>query len=119
MGVILFAYQLFQIKSGKDKRISDTRLLPIHLYDLFGDIYPYHVIGSMSKSKLKLPRAPLPLNISVWDFPGGVVVGNLPSSAGDMGSTPGWGTKIPHAAGQVSPRATTAEPVRSELAHCN
>ena len=47
------------------------------------------------------------------DFPGGVVVKNLPSNAGDTGSTPGWGTKIPHAAGQLSPRATTTEPVRS------
>ena len=28
----------------------------------------------------------------------------LPSNAGDVGSIPGWGTKIPHAAGQLSPR---------------
>ena len=32
-----------------------------------------------------------------WDFPGGPVVKNLPSSAGDVGSIPGQGTKIPHA----------------------
>lgn len=31
-----------------------------------------------------------------------------------MGSIFGWGTKIPHAAGQVSPRATTSEPVYSQ-----
>ena len=40
------------------------------------------------------------------DFPGGPVVKNPPYSAGDMGSIPGQGTKIPHAAGQLSPRAT-------------
>ena len=34
------------------------------------------------------------------DFPGCPVVKNLPSSAGDVGSIPGWGTKIPHAVRQ-------------------
>ena len=27
-------------------------------------------------------------------FPGGTVVKTLPSNAGDMGSIPGWGTKL-------------------------
>ena len=31
------------------------------------------------------------------DFPGGTVIRNSPSNAGDMGSIPGQGTKIPHA----------------------
>ena len=31
-------------------------------------------------------------------IPGGPVIKNLPSNAGDMGSIPGWGTKISHAA---------------------
>ena len=35
------------------------------------------------------------------------VVKNLPCNAGDVGSIPGQGTKIPHAAGQLSPWATT------------
>ena len=48
------------------------------------------------------------------DFPGGPVVKNLPSNAGDEGLISGWGTKIPHAAGQLSPRATT-----TELTHLN
>ena len=43
------------------------------------------------------------------DFPGGPVVKNPPSNAGDVGSIPGRGTKIPRATGQVSPRATTIE----------
>ena len=47
---------------------------------------------------------------TLWgDFPGGPEVKNPPSSAGDMGSIPGRGTKIPHATGQLSPRATTRE----------
>ena len=40
---------------------------------------------------------------SLRDFPGGPVVKNPPSNAGDMGSAPGQGTKIPHATGQLSP----------------
>ena len=43
------------------------------------------------------------------DFPGGPVVENPPSNAGDAGSIPGWGTKIPHAIRQLSPCAL--EPV--------
>ena len=41
------------------------------------------------------------------DFPGGKVVNNLPSNAGDSGSIPGWGTKIPHTTGKLSRRAAT------------
>ena len=59
------------------------------------------------------------LNFHSRDFPGGPVVKNLPSKAGDTGSIPGWGTKIPHATGQLNPapqllslRATTTEPAR-------
>ena len=46
------------------------------------------------------------------DFPGGPVVKNPPSNAGDVGSIPGQGIKIPHAVGQLSLRATTAELAR-------
>ena len=46
------------------------------------------------------------------DFPGSPVVKNLPSNAGDVGSIPGQGTKIPHAAGQRNPLATTIELAR-------
>ena len=38
------------------------------------------------------------------------MVKNPPSNAGDVGSIPGERTKIPYAAGQLSPRATTTEP---------
>ena len=36
------------------------------------------------------------------DFLGGPVVKNLPCNAGDMGSIPGYGTKIPYAMEQLS-----------------
>ena len=45
-----------------------------------------------------------------WDFPGDPVVQNPPSHAGGAGLIPARGTKIPHASGQLSPRATTTEP---------
>ena len=41
------------------------------------------------------------------DFSSGPVVRNLPCIAGDTGLIPGWGTKIPHVAEQLSPSATT------------
>ena len=50
------------------------------------------------------------LEPSYRDFPFGPVVKNLPSNAEDTGSIPGRGTKIPHATGQLSPRATSTEP---------
>jgi len=43
------------------------------------------------------------------EFPDGPVVKNLPFNAGDMGSVSAWGTKIPHATGQLSPCSTTRE----------
>ena len=48
------------------------------------------------------------------DFPGGPVVKYPPFNAGDAGLIPGQGTKIPRAAGQLSPHATT-----TELEHLN
>ena len=44
-----------------------------------------------------------------WDFPGSPVVKSLSSNAGDTGSIPGQGTKIPHAAGQLIPSDRTRE----------
>ena len=40
------------------------------------------------------------------DFPGGPEIKKVPCNAGDMGSIPGQGTKIPYAMGQLSPCAT-------------
>ena len=47
--------------------------------------------------------------MSLWSIPGGLVIKNLPSNAGDMGSVPGEGPKIPPAARQLNPRAATTE----------
>ena len=41
------------------------------------------------------------------------MVKNLPSNAGNTGLIPGWETKIPHAAGQLSLLAAATEPVHS------
>ena len=43
------------------------------------------------------------------DLPGGPVVKNPPWNAGDEGSIPDQGTKIPHAVGQLSLCATITE----------
>ena len=45
------------------------------------------------------------------DFPGGTVVKNPPCSAGHSGSNPGLGTKIPHAAEQLSLHTAAVEPM--------
>ena len=37
------------------------------------------------------------------------MVKHLPCSAGDVGSIPGWGTKMPHAAEKLSLWATARE----------
>ena len=43
-------------------------------------------------------------------FPGGPVVKNPPSNAGDAGSIPGRGNKIPRDTGQVSLHALQLRP---------
>ena len=43
------------------------------------------------------------------------MVKNLPSNARDMGSIPVWGTKIPHAAGQLSFHAATKTQLRQKI----
>ena len=48
-----------------------------------------------------------PLFSFLGNFSGGAVVENLPANAGDTGSTPGRGTKIPYASGQLSQCPTT------------
>ena len=60
-----------------------------------------------------MSRKGIQLNSVGGDFPGGPVVGNPSCGAGNVGSVPGWGTKIPHAAEQLSPHPTTTEPACS------
>ena len=42
-------------------------------------------------------RKEIKKNKELRNFPGGLVVKNSLSSAGGVGSIPGWGAKIPHA----------------------
>ena len=49
--------------------------------------------------------------VKIWDFPGGPVVENSPTNAGDMPSIPGLGTNILHTEGLLSLCAATVEPV--------
>ena len=65
----------------------------------------YHLFKTNLKFSVKLQHT----KISYRDFLSGPVVKNLPSNAGDLGSIPGRGTKIPHAKGQLSPCTTTTE----------
>ena len=44
------------------------------------------------------------------NFPGGLAVENPPANTGDTGLTPGPGTKITHAEGQLGPCGKTTEP---------
>ena len=50
------------------------------------------------------------INQEMRGFPGGAVVKNLPANAGDTGSRPG-SERSQHAVQQLSPCATTTEPV--------
>ena len=43
------------------------------------------------------------------------MVQNLPYSAGDAGSIPGWGTKIPYALEQLNPRGLELLDTTGEL----
>ena len=54
-----------------------------------------------SKNSLKYPSYKIETR---GDFPGSPVVKNPPCNAGDTDSIPGGGTKIPHAAEQLSPQ---------------
>ena len=74
---------------------------------------PKEIIPNISRSlKVKINSVIFILFIKVKHqryFPGGPVVKNPPSNAGDMSLIPGQGTKIPHAPGQLSPRAAATE----------
>ena len=87
----------------------------------YAEIYP-PCFPSISYEFVKICHLPSPIPGSVWDrkvmtvcalkkwkVPGDPLVKNLPSNAGDTGSMPGWGTKIPHALWPLSPCATTRE----------
>ena len=59
----------------------------------------------MSKVNTSNPSVESCKDGALGDFSGGPVVKAPPSNAGDTGSIPGRGIKIPHASGQRSPQA--------------
>ena len=59
------------------------------LIDKMWNIHPKEYYSALKRNEIR-------------DFPGGPMVKNLPSNAGDVGLIPGQGTKIPHATGQLS-----------------
>ena len=69
------------------------------------NIIPLKILVGFSKREFEV----LILKLTWRDFPSGPVVKNPPSNAGDMDFIPGQGTKIPHAAGHLSLRATIRE----------
>ena len=46
------------------------------------------------------------------------MVENSPPNAGDVGSIPAQGTKIPHAVGQLNPHTTTREALTPQQKIC-
>ena len=66
------------------------------------------IIRKMQIKTMMYHLTPVRMDIKKFtsrNFPGGLVVKNLPSNAGDVSSIPGQGTKISHAMGQLSPHA--------------
>ena len=87
----------------------------------YAEIYP-PCFPSICYEFVKICHLPSPILGSVWDrevmtvcalkkwnVPGDPLVKTLPSNAGDTGSMPGWGTKIPHAMWPLSPCSATRE----------
>ena len=50
----------------------------------------------------------IPFERGLGELPGSLVVKTLPSNAGDVGSIPGWGDKIPHASGAKKTKTEAA-----------
>jgi len=86
-----------EVTTGRTKKENWT--LRIWLGE---EIFTFYMIISNSNFIINTHIA---FVIKVQDFPGGPVVKNLLSNAGDAGLIPGWGTKIPHM-GQFSLHAT-------------
>ena len=70
------------------------------------------------RMKLDPYLTPHKKKLTPGNFPVGPVVRNAPCNAGNMGSTLGWGTKIPYVTEQLSPQTITWESVyRNYWAH--
>ena len=69
--------------------------------------WPSHPNGTTLRSQPPECWMRCPLKLHYRDFPRGPLVKNPPGNAGDLSSVPGLGTRIPHAARQLSPHTTT------------
>ena len=58
-------------------------------------LHPFHSCEQRLLIKLSTEKKKKQKTMPSRDFPGGPVVKNLPSNAGDTGSIPGQGTKTP------------------------
>ena len=83
-------------------------LLLIGLLVILWEMLTHWILLIILQAIIVNPRRRIPKYLT-RDFPGGPVVKNLPCHAGDAGSIPGQGTKIPHAEGQLSLHATSRE----------
>ena len=77
--------------------------------DVMSSVLDYDVGGACKTLKWGCWRAVGYTNPKHLYIPGGPVVKNLPSNAGDTGSIPGLGTEIPYATGQLRLSTTMRE----------
>ena len=83
----------------------------IYIYDTYTNTQSICDIKISWEELIRKPISSKILKESiVRDFPGGPVVKNPLSNAGDVGSIPGQGTKVPQAVRQQSPCTTTETP---------
>ena len=115
--VALVMDELFFPRNSTCTYISQTTIskanrakigLQLKPIDLYRHIYLSELKGILIERSIKL-KGTLGGGWGGADFPGGPVVKNPPFNAGDAGSIPGQGTKIPYAAAQLGPRTTTIE----------
>ena len=77
--------------------VSETSCAESLLFRVWSkDQQPKNHLGARQKCRIR-------------DFPAGLGVKTLLCNGGDTGLIPGWGTRIPHAAGQSSPCIMAAE----------
>ena len=59
---------------------------------------------------VKVPHSDVPSRNQLRGLPWWFSAKNLPCNAGDLGSVPGWETKIPHAMEQQAPKSQLESP---------
>ena len=106
----LWGRQRFQVKV-KVKLLSRVRLFATPWTVVYQASPSMGSKGKHKKHVSKKLNELTSLKKNLGDFPGGPVVKNMPHNAGDVNSTPGQGTKVPHAMERLSPSTTGRESV--------